>query len=294
MYVTKNQSLLVVATSLLSTFINLSIVKAAECNQYEEDPLGNIPQELDMDLRLMKNFIFSRNPDGSIRGYINGGSIEDYISDRFNKTLEGCDTEFQITQVRDTKFLFNHIYNVTLHLKSAPKDTEQKSSSKRNIGLLRGLNNIVNCSLGCDTRFDEVAGAHYDYFIASDRMMDLWLDVKIFINQIKIKKKSNQSTNGSSDIELKCTLCNQTLRAIEEYSGGEQYLFRDLGRFFKKTIAVANSIMDPNHWIALVVGVWLIFCIAVAVYREKKDKRHFKQRENYSFSAKRNPSTSDI
>lgn len=281
--------------------LNLSIAHAIECNQDNDNNYDQIPNELDMDLRLLKHYMFNRNPDGTSKGLINDGAIEDYISERFNKTLEGCDTIFKITQVRDVKYVWNHTFNVTLQLKSATtrKQTSQKQQESNNLGLLRGLNNIVNCSLGCDSRYDENVGAYYDYFIASDKMMDLWLDVKIFINQIKIKTKSSTilsndtTTTTVGNFTVKCKLCDQISQAIDEDSQSHRSYMIDISRIFSKLIAFANSIMDPNHWIAFIVGVWLITCCAVAMYRKKHDKRHLpeylKQRENYSFSAKRNP-----
>lgn len=286
---------------------NLSIAHSIECNQDKDNNYDQIPDELDMDLRLLKHYMFNQNPDGTTK-LINGGPIEDYISERFNKTLEGCDTVFNITQVKDVKYFWNHNFNVTLQLKSATKkQANQTQETNNNLGLLRGLNNIVNCSLGCDSRYDENVGAYYDYFIASDRMMDLWLDVKIFINQIKIKTKlspilSNDTTTTATttvgNYTVKCKLCDQIahslhLTKIDEDSKSSRSYMMDLSRIFNKLIAFAYSIMDPNHWIALIVGVWLITCFAVAMYRKRQDKRHLpeylKQRENYSFSAKRNP-----
>lgn len=280
--------------------LSSDITYAAECDQDNENNYNKIPHELDMDLRLLKHYMFARNPDGTSKGLINDGLIEDYIGERFNKTLEGCDTVFKITQIKDIKYVWNHTFNVTLQLKSAQtkKVDNQNKLETNNFGLLRGLNNIINCSLGCDSRYDENMDAYYDYFIASDRMMDLWLDVKIFINQIKIKhtkptKLLNDTTRTSGNSTVKCELCDQILQAIDDHSKSDRSYMIDFGHIFSKLIAIANSIMDPNHWIALIVGIWLITCCAVAMYRKKHDKRHLpeylKQRENYSFSAKRNP-----
>jgi len=64
-------------------------------------------------------------------------------------------------------------------------------------------------------------------------------------------------------------------------------LVQGASRVAKKVV----SLLEPDRWIKLIVGVWLTVCLIIAMLIKRRDRRHLRlyleERADYSFSAKR-------
>lgn len=157
------------------------------------------------------------------------------------------------------------------------------STKKLDNNLLRTLGNFVDCSLGCNRSF--VGTSKQYHFWPAQELASIRLDHSFsLLAPVKIESLDFDRANHGNQCNI-CKLVQSSYRSSFSES---------VGGFFDgahKALVGALSILEPHHWLILVVSIWLTTCLIIACLIQRRDRRsmrlYLEERAAYSFTTKR-------
>lgn len=179
------------------------------------------------------------------------------------------------------------------------------------LDLLRSFARFIDCRSECKTvikseqMLDGKTYEEYD-FKPSEYLTQFRLAQVIVMGSVKLKINlaDNNDTKQSAPVIVdsskkptrSCeTICSKIQLAYDQnettVQNNNESLLDTLFHKIYSGLVACVSILDPHHWLILVLGTWLTTCLVIAVLIKRRDKRrlrlHLQERADYSFSTRR-------
>lgn len=247
-------------------------------------------QEDDRDLSKKQQFsiettwlIFERTSDQLNRTVVvrdHDVDLENSLVKRFNEALG--DSSINVVSNVTGRTVSREMDTISLETNFS---TDQKPASGGAIlsaDLLRALDSLVDCNRGYGVTSRETG--QYCKFMPS-RQLSITnpnTDSSTIVGTVRLKLDAiGKSETGCYE------LCKQIISSKLDVARFGKELLRQLYWLLETVI----SALDPHHWLALVVAIWLTTCFFIAMFIKRRDKRrlrlYLEERTDYSFSARR-------
>lgn len=161
--------------------------------------------------------------------------------------------------------------------------------------LLRSLNNLVDCRRSCQITTYNTQAPHEQnptsagsfHFEPAPDSQNVVEEGLLIVGKIWLLPMEQR--NGSQFTNESCSyLCAQISLSLVP---SEESVISEVFVKLNSYLLAFFSLLDPHHWLVLVVGVWLTTCFIIAMLIKRRDKRrlrlHLEARADYSFSTKR-------
>lgn len=220
-------------------------------------------------LRLSSDSIVS----GSLRE-----SSDSLVRRRFEASLGGEEIELRVSILGlGETFTSEATFTTT----SRPEGSNLLSDD-----LLRTLANIVDCRQTCG--FDQSAVQKTSYRLAPLREFSAPNqedESLILVGHVTVKlNRTSSMERGYLVSDAECELCQQVA------ASGSDVLWkaRQILGAVCAGLASVWSLLEPHHWVIMIVALWLTVCLVIAVMIQKRDKRrlriYLEERADYSFA----------
>lgn len=231
---------------------------------------------------IVFNTVSSQTNETNMDGY----TLEHKIQRGLNETIDGKQVTVFVNVTGRNKF--KEVDTVSFE---ATFSTDEKPASRGaalSADLLRTLSNLVDCyqeykSVSREPdQYCELIPAKGLLVTNSDT------DSSAVVGSVRLRLDSYAIGKADNRCER---VCNQITSSSQDFAkiGKELY-----GKIYQAIVFVV-SLLDPHHWLALVVSIWLATCFFIAMFIKRRDKRrlrlYLEERADYSFSAKKKDST---
>lgn len=280
---------LFVGLSLLALSHQFAYSKAG-CLQDEEDERNLLKkQQFNVETTWI---VFNTMTTSPLNQTSDSQSMEEYTIDKIrrklNETIDG-DRAIVVTNITGRN-QFKEVDTVSFEATFSTDKRPASSGALLSADLLRTLGNLVDCNQ--EYRITSRGASHYCELSPAKGLLATNPNMDFNVIASSVRLKLNANVMGEIADERGCEqMCNQVISARQD--------FVKLGKEFTEKlyrgVVFFVSLLDPHHWLALVVAIWLTTCFFIAMLIKRRDKRrlrlYLEERTDYSFSAKRRDST---
>lgn len=258
----------------------------ADCVQDQEDgsnQLGKRQFSIETTWMMFNTMPNRINQSSNV---VDGYIVENKIRKRLNETLDGDRVVVFVNITGRNKLidLDTVSFKATFSTDERPTSIESILSAD----LLRTLSNLVDCNQEYRSGIQE-AGPYCELVPANGLLVTKsYTESSAIVGSVRLWLVHSMIGNENDKCDR---ICNQITSSRPNIAKFGRELFVKL----HQGAVVVVSILDPHHWLALVVGIWLTTCFFIAMFIKRRDKRrlrlYLEERTDYSFSAKRKDST---
>lgn len=216
------------------------------------------------------------------------------IVNLFNRTI-GSAIPFEMSTTGLQDLTYTHDIrsvdtNITL-IDESNLDSSVLLSQRVALVLLK----LLDCSLSCN-KLHRNSNLHKPNYQVHLKNKLSWSDESMTIEHLNpiivsfnLEQLNQDDSESKNDHRPGCGLCEQVKAAgaVGDQQRQEEPLTDKIWRVVKKVVLF----LEPHHWLALFLGVWLTVCLIIAMLIKSRDKRrlrlYLEERADYSFSAKR-------
>ena len=195
----------------------------------------------------------------------------------FDKTI-GSRVPFELVATKQMELNMIKSIDTNITLVSSEEDVTGMLSRPVADALLE----LVDCSKKCKILQDDLSSYHYQVHMKpkSSWFEDYGIN---HLNPINVYLHLRQPLRSS---EGECSLCDILAQNTSFVLTATSVINRIVG-----ILRWVLTLLEPRHWLALVLAIWLSACFIIAMLIKRRDKRrlrlYLEERADYSFSAKR-------
>lgn len=259
----------------------------AECIQDQDDDLNQLKkQQFSIETTwIVFNTVSSQRNETNM-DHVDAYALEHKIQKRLNETIDGKQVAVFVNVTGRNKF--KEVDTVSFEATFSTDERPASRAAVLSADLLRTLSNLVDCNQEYKSVLRE-PDQYCELFPSKGLLVtNSDTDSSAVAGSVRLRLDPYAIGRGNNRCER---VCNQINSSRQDFAR----IGKELCGIIYQGIVFVVSLLDPHHWLALVVSIWLTTCFFIAMFIKRRDKRrlrlYLEERADYSFSAKKKDST---